>query len=124
LGSREPQGFLLARGVRVEVDGWPGDIPRKNVRGNSDSPRHDFGELVHFLIVPVGHVVKLYAVELVLEGPHGVAIRLHLVVVTARVLHDLVNHDLRVSPNVEALDARFVGNSEAAEERLVLCHVV
>jgi hypothetical protein len=65
-----------------------------------------------------------YAVELVLEGPHGFAIRLHLVVVIARVLHDLVDHELRVSPHVEALDARLDGNSEAAEEGLVLCHVV
>jgi hypothetical protein len=69
-------------------------------------------------------VVKLYAVELVLVGPHGIAIRLHLVVVTARVLHDLVDHELRVSPNVEALDARLGGDSEAAEKGFVLCHVI
>jgi hypothetical protein len=69
-------------------------------------------------------VVELYAVELVLEGPRGFAVRLHLVVVTARVLHDLVDHELRVSPHVEALDAHLDGDSEAAEEGLVLCHVV
>jgi hypothetical protein len=69
-------------------------------------------------------VVELYVVELVLEGPHDIAVRLHLVVVAAHVLHDLVDHELRVSPNVEALDARLDGNSEAAEEGLVLCHVV
>jgi hypothetical protein len=69
-------------------------------------------------------VVKLDAVEFVLEGPHGVAVRLHLVVVAAHVLHDLVDHELRVSPNIEALDARLDGNSEAAEEGLVLYHVV
>jgi hypothetical protein len=69
-------------------------------------------------------VVKLYAIELVLEGPHGIAVRLHLVVVTARVLHDLVDHELRVSPNVEALDARLDGDSEAAEKGFVLRHVI
>jgi hypothetical protein len=69
-------------------------------------------------------VVKLNAIELVLEGPYGIAVRLHLVVVTARVLHDLVDHELRVSPNIEALDARLDGDSEVAEKGLVLCHVV
>jgi hypothetical protein len=69
-------------------------------------------------------VVKLYIVELVLEGPLSIAVRLHLVVVVARVLHDLVDHELQVSPNVEALDARFDGDSKAAEKGLVRCHVV
>jgi hypothetical protein len=69
-------------------------------------------------------VIELDAVELVLEGMHGVAVGLHLVVVATRVLHDLVNHELRVSLNVKVFDACFDGNSEAAEEGLVLCHVV
>jgi hypothetical protein len=58
-------------------------------------------------------VIKLYAVELLFEGPHGIAVCFHLVVVTARVLHDLVDHELRVSPNAEALDARLNGDSKA-----------
>jgi hypothetical protein len=124
LDSWEPPRVPPGSRGRLEVDGWPGDIPRKNVRGNGDSPRHDFGELVRLLIVPTGHVVELYAVELVLEGPHGVAVRLYLVVVTARILHDLVDHELRVSPNVEALDSHLDGDSEAAEKGLVLRHVV
>jgi hypothetical protein len=69
-------------------------------------------------------VVEFYAVELVFEGPHRFAVRLHLVVVTARVLHDLIDHELRVSPQVEALDARLNGDFEAAKEGLVLGHVV
>jgi hypothetical protein len=72
----------------------------------------------------VRHVVEFYAVELVVEGPHGFAVRLHLVVVTARVLHDLIDHELRVSPQFEALDARLNGDFEAAKEGLVLGHVV
>jgi hypothetical protein len=50
-------------------------------------------------------VVELDAVELVFEGSHGFAVSLHLVVVAARVLHDLIDHELRVAPYVEALDA-------------------
>jgi hypothetical protein len=69
-------------------------------------------------------VVEFYAVELVLEGPHGFEVRLHLVVMATRVLHDLVDHELRVSPHVEVLDARLDGDSEATEEGLVLYHVV
>jgi hypothetical protein len=58
----------LTRGYRLEVDGWFCNVPRKNVQGNGDSPRRDFDELVRLLIVPVGNVVELDAVELVLKG--------------------------------------------------------
>jgi hypothetical protein len=44
--------------------------------------------------------------------------------VAARILHDLVDHELRVPPHVEALDACFNGDFEAAKEGLVLSHVV
>jgi hypothetical protein len=43
---------------------------------------------------------------------------------TVRVLHDLIDYKLRVSPDVEALDADFDGDSEATKEGLVLRHVV
>jgi hypothetical protein len=69
-------------------------------------------------------VVQLEAVELVLEGSHGSAVCFHLVIVAARVFHDLVNHKLRISPHVEALDAYLDGDLEAAEQGLVLSHVV
>jgi hypothetical protein len=45
-------------------------------------------------------------------------------VVVAHILHDLIDHELRVSRDVEALDPGLDGDSEAAEEGLVLCHVV
>jgi hypothetical protein len=60
-------------------------------------------------------VIELDAVELVLEGPHGLAVRLHLVVVAARVLHDLIDHELRVPPHVEAFDAYFNCDLEVAK---------
>jgi hypothetical protein len=69
-------------------------------------------------------VIELDAVELVLEGLHGLAVRFHLVVVATRILHDLVNHELRIPPHVEALDAYLDGDLEAAKESLVLSHVV
>jgi hypothetical protein len=69
-------------------------------------------------------VIEFYAIELGLEGSYSLAVHLHLVVVTASVLHDLVDHELRVSPHVEAFDARINGDFEAAKEGLVLSHVV
>jgi hypothetical protein len=44
--------------------------------------------------------------------------------VAARVFHDLVNHELRVPLHVEALDAYFNGDFEAAEQGLVLGHII
>jgi hypothetical protein len=69
-------------------------------------------------------MVEFYAIELVIEGSHSLAVCLHLVVVTTRILHDLVNHELRVPPHVKALDACFNGDFEVAKEGLVLSHVV
>jgi hypothetical protein len=114
----------LTRGCQLEVDRRSGDVPRKNVRGNCDSPRRNFDEFVHLLVAPAGDMIELDAVELVLDGSHGVAVGLHLVFVTTRILHDLVNHELRVPPDVNAFDACLNGNSEATKKGLVLHHVV
>jgi hypothetical protein len=54
----------------------------------------------------------------------SLAVCFHLGVVAARIFHDLVNHELRVSPHIEALDAYLDGDLEAAEKGLVLSHVV
>jgi hypothetical protein len=62
--------------------------------------------------------------ELALEGPHGLAVRFHLIVVAARVFHDLVDHELRIPPHVEAFDAYLDGDLEAAKQGLLLRHVV
>jgi hypothetical protein len=110
--------------VRLEDDGGLGEVTGKNIRRDGDPPGRDLRQLVHLLVVPAGHMIELDAVELVLEGSHGLAIRFHLVIVAARVLHDLVNHELRIPPHVEALDAYLDGDLEAAKEGLVLSHVV
>jgi hypothetical protein len=83
-----------------------------------------FGEFIRLLVVPAGYVVKLDAVELVFEGSYSVVVGLHLVVVTTRIFHDLVDHELRVPPNIEAFDACLNGDSEATKKGLILCHVV
>jgi hypothetical protein len=69
-------------------------------------------------------VVELDAVEFALEASHGLTVCFHLVVVAARIFHELVNHELRIPPHVEALDAYLDGDLEAAKEGLVLSHVV
>jgi hypothetical protein len=69
-------------------------------------------------------VIELDAVKLVLEGAHGLAVCLHLIVVAARVFQDLVDHELRVPPHVEEFDAYLDGDLEATKQGLVLGHVV
>jgi hypothetical protein len=84
----------LVRGCRFEVNGRFRNVPRKDVRGNGDSPRRYLGEFFHLLVVSAGNVIELDAVELVFKGSYGIAIGLHLVVVTTRILHDLIDHEL------------------------------
>jgi hypothetical protein len=69
-------------------------------------------------------MIELDAVELVFEGSYGAAVGLHLVVVTTRILHDLVDHELRVSLDVEVFDACLDGDFEAAKEGILFRHVV
>ena len=54
--------------------------------------------------------------ELVLEATHCIAVCLHLLVVAAGFLHLLIDDELGVSPDVEALDAELDGDTEATKE--------
>jgi hypothetical protein len=110
-----PRGFCAIRGVRLEGDRRLCDVPSEDVRGDGDPSRCNLGKFVRLLVVPAGHVIELNAIELVFEGPHSLAIRLHLVIVATRVFHDLVDHELRVPLHVEALDAYLDGDLEAAK---------
>jgi hypothetical protein len=67
-------------------------------------PRGYFSQLVRSLVVAPGDVVELEPVELVFQAPNLVAVSLHLRVTTVRVLHDLVDDELRVTASVEASD--------------------
>ena len=69
-------------------------------------------------------MIELEPVELVLEAMHYVAVRLHLLIVAAGFLHHLIDDELRISPDVKALDAKLDGDAEATEKGLVLQHVV
>jgi hypothetical protein len=80
--------------VRLEGDRGLSDVVGKNVRRDGDPPGRDLVQLVRLLVVPAGHVVELDAMKLVFEGSHGLAVGLHLVVMAARVLHDLIDHEL------------------------------
>jgi hypothetical protein len=80
--------------VRIEDDRGLGNIAGKNVRGDGYPPGRDLGQLVRLLVVPAGHVVEFDAVKPVFEGSHGLAVGLHLVVMAARVLHDLIDYEL------------------------------
>jgi hypothetical protein len=50
--------------------------------------------------MPSGNVIEFEAVELVLQLAHFLAVRSHLGVVAAQLLHDLADDELRVAPNV------------------------
>jgi hypothetical protein len=67
LDLREPPRFLSTRGGWAEVDRRFGNVSRKNIRGDGDSPRSDLCELIRLLVVLAGDVVELDAVKLVLE---------------------------------------------------------
>jgi hypothetical protein len=49
-------------------------------------------------------VVELEAVKLVFKAPYLLIVGLHLRIMAARALHDLVDHELRVTSNVEVSD--------------------
>jgi hypothetical protein len=72
--------------------------------------RHNLCEFICLLIVLAGDVIKLDTIEFVLESAYGVAVCFHLLIVATHVLHDLVNYELQVSPDIEALDACFDGD--------------
>jgi hypothetical protein len=49
-------------------------------------------------------VVKLEVVELVLKASYLLTVGLYLGITAAQALHDMVDHELRVTSNVEVLD--------------------
>ena len=58
----------------------------------------------------VARLVKA-AVEFVLQPSDLLVVRSHLGVVAARLLHDLIDDQLGVAPDVEASDAQLDGDS-------------
>ena len=56
-------------------------------------------------------MIEFEAIEFVLQSSDFLAVRSHLGVMTARLLHDLVDDQLGVAPDVEASDAQLDGDS-------------
>jgi hypothetical protein len=93
---------LLGLGRVVDLDGGLMYVSREDVKGNRCPPRGYFRQLIRRLVVPSSDVVELQPVELVFQASNFVVVGLHLPVVAAVVLHDLVDDKLRVATSVEA----------------------
>jgi hypothetical protein len=80
------------------------EIFRENVRWNCSSTRSDFCEFIGGLIISTCDVVELEAMKLVLKAPYLLTVGLHLGITAAQALHDLVDHELRVTLNIKVSD--------------------
>jgi hypothetical protein len=80
------------------------EISRENVRWNYSSTRSDFREFIGGFIISACNVVELEAMKLVFKVPYLLTVGLHLGITAARALHDLVDHELRVTSNVDVSD--------------------
>jgi hypothetical protein len=80
------------------------EIFYENVRWNYSSTRSNFHEFIGSLIISACNVVELEAMKLVLKASYLLTVGLHLGITAARALHDLVDHELRVTSNIEVSD--------------------
>jgi hypothetical protein len=69
-------------------------------------------------------VIELEAVKLVLEASYLLTIGFHLRIVAARVLHDLVNHEPRITTNVEVSNSELDSDAQTVNEGLILGYIV
>ena len=74
------------------------------------SARRGFCKCVGRLVEAPWDVVEFEAIEFVLQPSDLLAVRIHLGVVVARLLQDLVDDQLGVASDVEASDAQLDGN--------------
>ena len=70
-----------------------------------------FRERVGCFIEAPWDVIEFEAVESVLQPSDFLTVCLHLGVMAARLLHDLVDDQLGVAPDVEASDAQLDGDA-------------
>jgi hypothetical protein len=80
------------------------EIFRENVWWNYSLTGSDFCEFIDGLIIPTCDVVKLEAVKLVFKASYLLIVGLHLGIMAARALHDLVDYELRVTSNIKVSD--------------------
>ena len=69
-------------------------------------------------------MVKLETVEFFLQAPDCFAVCVHLGVVAAGLLHDLVDDESGVASDVKPLDPKLDRDMETIDKGLVLHHVV
>ena len=69
-------------------------------------------------------VIEFEAVEFVLQPLDFLVVWSHLGVVIARLLHDLVDDQLGVAPDVKASDAQLDGDVQAVDECFVFGHII
>ena len=70
-----------------------------------------FYERIGRLVEAPWDVIEFEAIEFVLQSSDLLAVRSHLGVMAARLLHDLVNDQMGVALDVEASDAQLDGDS-------------
>jgi hypothetical protein len=80
-----------------------GGLSRKRLVDHS-SDGHDFHEFICSLIIPACDVVEFETVKLVLEASYLFTVGFHLGVTATRALHDLIDHELGVTSNIEVSD--------------------
>jgi hypothetical protein len=59
----------------------------------------------------VRNVIELEAMEFVLKAPHLLAVGFHLGIMAGGVLHDLVDHELGISTDVEVSNPELDGDT-------------
>jgi hypothetical protein len=80
------------------------EVSRENVWWKRGSTGRDFHEFIYSLIIPACDVVEFETVKLVLKAPFLFTVGFHLGVMATRALHDLIDHELGVTSNIEVLD--------------------
>ena len=71
-----------------------------------------FRERIGYFVEAPWDVIEFEAVKSVLQPSDFLAVCLHLGVVAARLLHDLVDDELGVAPDVEGLDTQLIWRND------------
>jgi hypothetical protein len=88
-------------GCVVEFYGWLIYVSGEDIRGNRCPSRGYLSQLICSLVVLSSNMVEFQPIELIFQAPNFVTVGLHFLVTSVRVLHDLVNNELRVATSVE-----------------------
>ena len=86
-------------------------VTGEDARWHRFSTGHRFCKCTGRLIEAPWDVVEFEAVEFVLQPSDFLAVHNHLGIMTARLLHDLVDDQLGVTPDVKASDAQLDGDA-------------